>query len=233
MRILAVIPARGGSKRLPGKNIRLLGGKPLIQWSIESALDAAPDVCDVLVSTDDEVIANVTRKAGAMVPWIRPSELATDQARTVDVCLHALDWYENTAHKVEGLLVLQPTSPFRNRETIQAGIRNFQGHPRSTILGVSVAENHPMWCFKIRDEALEPYFGGAGLEARSQDLDPAYVITGSFYLISPEKLRETKSFFSGEMVPLAIETGIESIDIDTELDWLVAEAALKIWGKGK
>lgn len=233
MRILSVIPARGGSKRLPGKNVRILGGKPLIQWSIESALHAGSDVCDVLVSTDDEAIANVARKAGAMVPWIRPSELATDEARTVDVCLHALEWYENNAHKVDGLLLLQPTSPFRSRETIQAGIRNFKSHPRSSILGVSVADKHPMWCFKIRGQGLVPYVDGAGLEARSQDLDAAYAITGSFYLINPEKLRETNSFFSGEMIPLAIENGIESIDIDTELDWLVAEAALKIWGKGK
>ena len=90
-----------------------------------------------------------------------------------------------------------------------------------------------MWCFKIKDEALAPYVDGVGLEARSQDLDAAYSITGSFYLINPEKLRETRSFFSGEMIPLMIENEIESIDIDTELDWLVPEAALKIWRRGK
>jgi CMP-N-acetylneuraminic acid synthetase len=91
MRILVLIPARGGSKRLPGKNIKLLGGKPLINWSIESILGISA-VCDILVSTDDSEIAEIARQAGASVPWLRPANLSTDTASTVDVALHTLDW---------------------------------------------------------------------------------------------------------------------------------------------
>ena len=108
MRILALIAARGGSKRLPGKNMRLLGGKPLIIWSIDVAKNI-PDICDILVSTDDPAIAAVCTEAGAYVPWLRPAELSTDTASPVDVALHALDWYRAKKGSVDGLLLLQPT----------------------------------------------------------------------------------------------------------------------------
>ena len=93
MKILALITARKGSKRLPGKNNRLLGGKPLIIWSIDVA-KGIPEICDVLVSTDDSEIAEISRNAGAFVPWLRPSNIATDNATSEEVALHAIDWYE-------------------------------------------------------------------------------------------------------------------------------------------
>ncbi len=124
MRILAVIPARGGSKRLPRKNIRPLGGIPLIFWSINAAKGIS-EICDILVSTDDPEIAEVTKNTGALVPWLRPRELATDTAQSVDVCLHALEWYEKEKGKVDGLMLLQPTSPFRTRGSILRGIELF------------------------------------------------------------------------------------------------------------
>ena len=125
MRILAFITARGGSKRLPGKNIRSLGGNPLIVWSIEVAKDIS-DICDILVSTDDSAIAETAKDAGALVPWLRPEELATDTAKSADVCLHGLEWYESEKGRVDGLLLLQPTSPFRTRETVLRGIELFR-----------------------------------------------------------------------------------------------------------
>ena len=136
MRILALITARGGSKRLPGKNIRPLGGKPLIVWSIDVAKDSL-EICDILVSTDDSAIAAVCEKAGAYVPWLRPAELAIDTASSVDVALHALDWYEAEKGAVDGLLLLQPTSPFRTQATVQRGIELFSQHDYQPVLGVS------------------------------------------------------------------------------------------------
>ena len=115
MRILTVIAARGGSKRLPGKHIRVLGEKPLIIWSIDVAKDI-PEICDILVSTDDTAIASVCTEAGILVPWLRPVELATDTANLVDVVLHALGWYETEKGAVDGILLLQPTSPFRTKK---------------------------------------------------------------------------------------------------------------------
>lgn len=225
MKILALIPARGGSKRLPGKNIRTLGGKPLIVWSID-VVKGMQDICDILISTDDSAIADVARATGALVPWLRPAEFATDTASSVDVALHALDWYEKEKGAVDGLLLLQPTSPFRRRETIEYGIGLFRRYNYLPVVGVSAAESHPMWCFKVDGATMKPFIPDGGLHLRSQDLPPAYVVNGAFYLLTPGYLRQYHSFFSENMVPLIISRPEECVDIDTELDWREAEALI-------
>ncbi len=225
MRILALIPARGGSKRLLGKNKRLLGGKPLIVWSIERAKNV-PEICDILVSTDDPEIGAIAEVAGALVPWLRPAVLSTDTATSVDVALHALDWYESERGKVDGLLLLQPTSPFRRRETILRGINIFSQAGRQSVIGVSPAQSHPMWCFRIEGEVLQPFIDQEGLNLRSQDLPAAYSVNGAFYLITPPDLVCHRSFVTNNSVPLVIDSPAESLDIDTEFDWRCAEAWL-------
>ena len=165
MRILALITARGGSKRLPGKNIRVLGQKPLIVWSIDVAKDI-PEICDILVSTDDTAIASVCAEAGALVPWLRPTELATDTASSVDVALHALNWYEAEKGSVDGILLLQPTSPFRSRETVLRGMELFRKNGRKPVLGVSPTHTHPMWTLKMEGEYLVPFMREHGMETR-------------------------------------------------------------------
>lgn len=225
MRILALITARGGSKRLPGKNIRALGGKPLIVWSIDVAKDI-PTICDILVSTDDPAIAAVSKEAGAYVPWLRPAELATDTASSVDVALHALDWYEAEKGAVDGLLLLQPTSPFRTQATVQRGIELFSKHGHQPVLGVSQTHAHPMWALKLEGDYLAPFMRDHGLKNRSQELPPVYVVNGSFYLISPTELRACRSFRGEKTVALLIESQKEALDIDTDFDWLCAVACL-------
>lgn len=225
MRILALITARGGSKRLPGKNIRVLGGKPLIVWSIDVAKEIA-EICDILVSTDAPSIAAVCTEAGALVPWLRPADLATDTASSVDVALHALDWYESENGVVDGLLLLQPTSPFRVKKTVRRGIELFRKNGQQPVLGVSPTYAHPMWTLKMDGDNLVPFMHEHGLGTRSQDLPPAYVVNGSFYLISPTELRVCRSFVGAKTIPLFIESPEEALDIDTEWDWKVADAAL-------
>lgn len=225
MKILALIPARGGSKRLPGKNIRILGNKPMIVWSIIVAKDIE-EICDTLVSTDDDVIRDISLRAGALVPWLRPAELATDEASSVDVALHALHWYEVQKGKVDGLLLLQPTSPFRTAETIRKGIELFKTNRQAAILGVSPTHAHPMWTFKIEGDCLIPFITTNSRAARSQDLPPAYVVNGSFYLISPAELRTHKSFFGLQTIPLIMPASNETLDIDTDSDWAMAQTAL-------
>ena len=225
MKILVLIPARGGSKRLPGKNLRPLGGTPLIAWSINSVKGIA-DICDILVSTDDAAIADAARQAGAQVPWLRPAALATDGASSVDVCLHALDWYESSHGPVNCLLLLQPTSPFRRRATIERGLELFWKHGQRPVIGLSPAQSHPMWCFKIEGEAVLPFIDYDGAPPKSQDLPPAYAINGAFYAIKPADLRKRLSFFGADLVPLVTDDPAEGIDIDTEIDWRLAEAAL-------
>jgi CMP-N,N'-diacetyllegionaminic acid synthase len=220
MRILALITARGGSKRLPGKNIRPLGGKPLILWSIDVVKDI-PQICNVLVSTDDPAIAAVCKEAGAYVPWLRPPELATDTASSVDVALHALDWYESQKGAVDGLLLLQPTSPFRTRKTVLDGIKLFQERECS-VIAVSEVKTHPERCFSIVAGSISMSF-----QSVNMDIKPAYAANGSFYLISPFALRKKRSFLETSTVPMVIDDPRETLDIDTEWDWLLAENLLK------
>lgn len=222
MRILALITARGGSKRLPGKNSRMLGGKPLIVWSIDVA-KGIPEICDVLVSTDDPAIASICTTAGALVPWLRPAELATDTASSVDVALHALDWYEAEKGAVDGLLLLQPTSPFRTKETVRKGIGLFADNRHRSVLAVSPTHAHPMWTFKIEDHFLTSFVGSQQFGIRSQDLPEAYVANGSLYLVSPSTLRAERSFIGAQTSPLVIESPKEALDIDVEWDWLIAK----------
>jgi len=222
VRILAVITARGGSKRVPGKNIRLLGGRPLIEWSIDVAKNNA-DIGDVLVSTDEPAIAKVARRADALVPWLRPPELSTDSAASVDVCLHALDWYEGACGKVEGLMLLQPTSPFRSRETVMRGIDLFRVNRGRSVIGVSPALSHPLWCVQVNGNSIRPFIDRGDVPQRSQDLPPAYVVNGAFYLIQPDELRAGRSFRNDATLPLMMEDPAECIDIDTEWDWKIAQ----------
>lgn len=216
MKILAVILARGGSKRLPGKNIKLLGGQPLIAWSIDIAKNI-PDVCDILVSTDDPSIASVSSAAGALVPWLRPSDLATDNATSVDAVLHALDWYSLENENVDGVMLLQPTSPYRSRETILEGIKRFGQHRRS-VVAVSEVKIDPSRCFYIQTDSLKLCVSNP-----KTTKEPVYAVNGSFYLISTDELRKTRSFFSKSSVPLIIDCPRESLDIDDDFDWWLAE----------
>lgn len=222
MNILALIPARGGSKRLPGKNIRLLAGKPLLQWTLETALDL-PHITHVLLSTDDEAIAAVGRKGGALVPWFRPAELSTDAASSLDVVLHALDWYESNFGTVDGVLLLQPTSPFRSRATLETGIQLFVKNGGRSILGVSPAHPHPYWCFTMEADGLHPFAGAKNMALRSQDLSPVYAINGTFYLLPPEVVRNTRSLCPQESLPLIMTSQMECLDIDDAEDWQLAE----------
>jgi CMP-N,N'-diacetyllegionaminic acid synthase len=230
MRLLALIPARGGSKRLPGKNLMPLGGKPMIVWSID-VVRSLPAVCEILVSTDDEAIAAVAGAAGADVPWRRPAELATDTATSVDVALHALDWYEATHAKVDGVLLLQPTSPLRSRSTVERGIALFAESGGRAVIGVAQASTHPLWALRLVDGALRPWLNEGGLNRRSQDLPPAYEVAGAFYLVAPQELRRHRSFFTPDALPLVIESRREIIDIDTGEDFALAQALLSLDGE--
>jgi len=188
VRILALVPARAGSKRLPGKNSRALRKKPLIVWSIEAATGVR-DVCDILVSTDDPAVAEIARLAGALVPWARPAELATDSATSADVALHALDWYEQNRGAVDGLLLLQPTSPFRTRATIERGIELFRANQTRPVVAVSPARSHPKLCFRGDAAEMTPFVAHDARDLSAQDLQPAYKINGAFYLLTPDSLR--------------------------------------------
>lgn len=232
-RMLVIIPARGGSKRLPRKNVRLLGGRPLVKWSIDAAL-AAQVFCDVLLTTDDEEIAAIGREAGALVPWLRPAELATDTANTIDVLKHALNWYEADRGSVDVVVLLQPTCPFRRKESVLGALQLFLEQPsgvdRPTVVSVSPASVPPEWCFRIETSTsvMQPVLGWLELGKRSQDLQTAVQLNGSIYIASSATIRAGRQLIKPGSLAFLMPNPEEGVDIDTEGDWMMAEAILNI-----
>ncbi|WP_157263631.1 acylneuraminate cytidylyltransferase family protein [Azohydromonas aeria] len=225
-RLLAVIPARGGSKRLPGKNVRPLAGRPLIAWSVATARNSGMCEC-VMVSTDDAQIAAVARQAGAHVPWLRPPELATDTATTSDVLRHALAWYEAEHGRIEAVLLLQPTSPLRRTDSVREAVAMYLMQPpgqRHCVVSVSPAAPHPAWCFRLTAQGMEPFLGWDALSRRSQDLPPAYALNGSIYVIPADTVRSGEPVIGPGAKAFAMSAPYESVDIDTEADWRLAES---------
>jgi CMP-N-acetylneuraminic acid synthetase len=228
-RLLAIIPARSGSKRLPRKNARLLGGRPLIAWSIDTAL-SVNQFCDVLLTTDDEELANIGRGAGAIVPWLRPAELATDTATSADVVRHALTWYEAERGLVEGVVLLQPTCPLRRITSLSGALQRFLAQPRSeyrrTVVSVSPSSIPPEWCFRIADAngALQPVLGWEEIGKRSQDLQMAYQLNGSIYAADSKTIRAGRPLVEPGSLAYLMNGAEESVDIDTEDDWRLAES---------
>ena len=222
MRILALIPARSGSKRVLNKNIKLLGGKPLIVWTIETALSISR-ICDVLVSTDSVEIQEISSTAGARVPWLRPSALATDDASSVDVAIDALDRYENEFGQVDGLLLLQPTSPFRTKEYIEHGIDKFLMNGEDSVIGISPVRENPSWMATIENNQINGLKQQNITVASFWESKNLYMVNGALYLSSPTTLRNQKTFYSATSIPLVCESLIESLDIDTEAEFEMGE----------
>jgi CMP-N,N'-diacetyllegionaminic acid synthase len=226
LKILAVIPARGGSKRLPRKNIKLLGGKPLINWSIDTAKEIS-EICSIVVSTDDEEIAAIAKKAGATVPWLRPAELSSDESKSADVAIHALNWYQLNYGNVDGLLLLQPTSPFRTTSTIKTGIEIFREKSFKPVLGVKPCNKQSLWILRNDKENLEPLLDFLyPFKSSNKVIKEIYEPSGNFYLISPADLISSKSFMNKFAYPLIPSQDIEYIDIDTLNDFEKAEAII-------
>lgn len=228
MRILGLIPARGGSKRLPGKNLRLLGGLPLIAWTIQAARDSGC-LTEILVSTDDEAIADVARTHGAHVPWLRPADLADDVAGSADMAIHAIDAYQAEHGAIDGLMLLQPTSPFRAPDAIARAIDLFsQADGKHPVVSVSPASSHPAWSFRLSQDNLDPFLGWQAIGQRSQEQEPAWALNGSIYLISPDRLRQERSFLCPDARALTMENPGEDLDIDTALDFFLCEKMLEL-----
>ncbi|SAI74831.1 N-acylneuraminate cytidylyltransferase [Bordetella ansorpii] len=224
--VLALVPARGGSRRVPRKNVLPLGGLPLIGWSIRAALRSG--ICkEVRVSTDDAEIAEVARSLGASVPTMRPAELATDLAGSVEVALHELALFEAEHGPADGLLLLQPTSPFRGPDAISQAWALFRSHGGTRpVVSVSPAASHPAWTFRMADEGMSPVLGWDALAVRSQDLEAMWTLNGSLYLISPDRLRRDRRFLTQDVLPFPMTAVAEGVDIDTWLDWHFAESVL-------
>jgi N-acylneuraminate cytidylyltransferase len=220
--ILAVIPARGGSKGVPGKNIKNAGGKPLIAWVIESAI--ASSLLDrVILSSDDAEIIDVAKKYGCEAPFVRPGKLATDESLPSDVVLHALE-------KIPGydyIMLLQPTSPFTEACDIDGCIKFAVDNCCRSVVSVTRPDKSPFWMFKMGEKnLLEPIMGSKFLNCRRQDLPETFVPTGAVYLAQSKWFLENRSFYSEKTSGYIIPAD-RSLDIDTEFDFKLLEAMHK------
>jgi CMP-N-acetylneuraminic acid synthetase len=221
MSLLVVVPARGGSKRLPGKNIRLLAGRTLLE-RLDDAIERSGLGTDVLVTTDDEAIAAAGRALNWLLPFTRPAEFATDDAPMYDTVLHALDWYaSDRGGDPDNILLLQPTSPFRGGECLAQAVDRLQCTPdANSVIGMSslkvplshvyAADNGGF----VRPVVTKAAHNGA-----------AYVPNGALYLVRTKALRKMRTLFAPPVLPLELDA-LHAVDIDEPADWALAEALI-------
>ncbi len=222
MKILYLIPARGGSKGIPHKNIKLLNGKPLIQYSIEVARELACDK-DICVSTDDEEIIKVVESLGLKVPFVRPVEYATDTATSNDVILHALRFYEGRGFHYDVVVLLQPTSPLRKVQDVKDCIALFSMH-LDMVTTVKESSVSAVLCKENSDGYLEQVIGGS--DVRRQDAEKLYEYNGAVYVINTKAIKE-KGLAGFTKVKKIVMSEDNSVDIDTMLEWRLVEVIMK------
>ncbi len=226
-KVLGVIPARGGSKGVPGKNLVEIGGKPLIAWTIETAQESI--IIDRLIlSSDAPDIIAVASQYGCEAPFVRPAEISDDQSSSADVILHAL---EQMTESYEYLVLLQPTSPFRTTVDIDACLTLCQERGAPAAVSVSISEKSPDWMYRIAaDNTMQPVLPVTSEATRRQDLDEIYVLNGAVFVARTDDYQKSKSFLGPQTVGMVMPTE-RAIDIDTPLDVIVANALCDAIGK--
>lgn len=218
---LYIIPARGGSKGIPGKNIKPLAGRPLIGYAIANALELA-DPDDICVSTDSVEIAAVAERLGVKVPFLRPAGLATDTAATYDVLLHALDWYAAAGRDYGRIVLLQPTSPLVTPDDIRGALRLWTPET-DMVVSVTEARTNPYYnAFETDSDGYLHISKGDGLITRRQDAPKVWEYNGAVYVITVSSLRATHMSQFRRRIPFEMPAS-RSVDLDTPADWLVAE----------
>ena len=228
MKILAIIPARGGSKGVPGKNIKLLGGKPLLAYTSELALQSKY-LTEVIVSTEDEPIGEVAKSLGVQVPFMRPMALAQDDTPTIDVLIHALEWYKNQTIFFDAVCLLQVTSPIRTLEFLDKAIEKFIISGCDSLVSVLKVphEYNPHWTFEVNAEGnLKIATGEAEIIPRRQELPTAYHRDGSIYITKTDVLLKEHSLYGKSTAFIESDPDFY-VNIDTMEDWEKAEAMIQ------
>ena len=225
MNSLVIIPARGGSKGIPHKNIKLLAGKPLIEYTIDVARAIVPDE-NICVSTDDSEIINVVEDYGLKVPFVRPAELATDSAGTYEVILHAIKYYYDKGQNFDNVILLQNTSPFRKVEHVNEAIKLYTSEI-DMVVSVKETTSNPYYnCFEEDKNGYLYISKGECLFTRRQDIPKVYEYNGAIYIINPNSLKKMPIGKFSRRVKYVMDE-IHSLDLDNTLDWKLAELILK------
>lgn len=216
-KILAVIPARGGSKGVPRKNIRALNGKPLIAWTIEQAAQSCY-IDRVIVSSEDEEICQVAKQSGAEIPFVRPAELASDTASGVDVLCHAV---ENAGADYDYVVLLQPTSPLRESTDIDAAIEYCVEQAVTSVVSLAEATKSPYWMYQMNEGGeLTPFVENAA--ANRQELPQSYALNGAVYVLEVARLLASRKILDEQTLGYVMPAE-RSYDIDNETDFLICE----------
>ena len=236
MEVLGLIPARGGSKGIPGKNIKPLGGKPLIGYTFESAAESQR-LSRRILTTDSQEIADVGERYGIEVPFLRPAELADDNASAHDYILHCLDFLEESeGYCPELVVLLQPTCPLRSGADIDACVDLLAGSDADSVVSVATLppQYHPNWQFTVsQDGLLCPFTGGSweGLATARQHFDLTYTRNGGVYTFRSKMFRNMNNIY-GHKVLAYVMPEEHSVNIDDMNDWIKAEADILIKGRG-
>ncbi len=217
MNILFLILARGGSKRLKNKNVRVLGDLPLIEWTINHA-KMLSKINNIVVSTDDPKIMEISKRAGVNCPRLRPKELAKDETSTIDVVLYEIECFEREFSKLDGVFLLQPTTPFRELKSTSDALSIFK-EKRSSVISVNNIKNENKNTYIIKNNLLQKLNHSKNYK-KNED---KYYLSGSFYISTIENLKKRKSFFSPNTIPYVINNKKQSIDIDYIEDFEEAE----------
>nr|WP_287938024.1 acylneuraminate cytidylyltransferase family protein [Algoriphagus sp.] len=233
MKVLGLIPARGGSKGIPGKNIKSLQGKPLLEYTFESAKESL-FLSKIVLSSDDQEIIQVASKIGLEVPFVRPSILSTDSTPTLPVILHALDFFEEKGESFDAVCLLQTTNPFRRKGLVDESIRVFIESQADALISVLPVphEFNPHWVFEPTPNGmLSIATGESQIITRRQDLPPAYFRDGAIYITKTSVLRNKKSLY-GEKLAFIVGDVERYVNLDTPKDWEKAEILYKQLGLG-
>ena len=225
MKTLYVIPARGGSKGIPHKNIKPLAGKPLIGYSIDVARQLAADD-DICLTTDDPDIAATAESMGLNVPFLRPASLATDTCGTYEVLIHALDFYRDRGIDYDTLVLLQPTSPMRTADDVRAAMALYSPDIDMVVTVKEAASNPYYNCYETDNDGFLHISKGDGGYTRRQDAPKVWEYNGAVYVINVESLRRMplSAFTRRRMSVMPAE---RSVDLDTPVDWLIAEKLIE------
>ncbi len=225
-KVVAIIPARGGSKGIPGKNILPIAGKPLIAWTIHAA-QRAQSIDRIIVSTDDEEIANVAKAYGEDPPFQRPAHLATDCAAANDVILHAIEFLQKQGEHFDRVILLQPTSPLRTSKDIDDALSLMDVKHADSVIGVSLVSEPPQWMQRFNEDGIiKDYFPELEKPLNRQDLNVPYIVNGAIYITSMKQFQTTKHISSG-IIAGYIMSKDRAVDIDEEIDFKLAELLLK------
>ena len=230
MKILAFIPARSGSKRIPNKNIKLLKGKPLIVYTIEAA-KKSKYINRIVVSTDSGEIADIAKQFDAEVPFLRPGGISKADSTEIEFFNHALDWFVKNENYIPDLIVLlYPTSPFRKAESIDKAIEEMLKYPEADSLrSIRLCSEHPYKMWTIEDGYLRPFIKGSDFNIHTlsyQLLPTVYIQNASIYITKPSTIKNKKSPTGNIIIPFIMDE-IESIDINSPLDFAFTEMILK------